>query len=443
MLLKVHFPNISVRTLPHGFLCVVSSKRLRPSSMLTNPNKVLSSANIIPGGLLYKELPTTVLLHTNSSYFRGGSSSSSSSNKITAVISKNMRYGCSNTTMTTTNMTTAKFLLHHQQQLYRGHHHHHHHHHHYCFMKKGREFINVLGFRCNGFLLIKRKYHHATKNQGGELEQCMKQDLYNVNVLASRYGILTIPLAFGLDMALSSYLDIQHSITFEFLTTLTALHASWFFCLYKCLNDLHTANLDPLSNLAKRWDEQEENPIKRSITSSSKKVASSSAYDNVDNDDDREEADSDTMPHSFFTQEEWENARDNNRVRIRNSFDAGLFFPVSFLCAIAPFIPWEMDDDEDDDDEEEDSLYQYIKFPSEILLSQEETTARSLFESVVMNNNGGDLTSILFDSGLIGFCFLASFLSGRKAYRCWRHVQRTPPTNLPILVHLRRSARNS
>jgi hypothetical protein len=309
----------------------------------------------------------------------------------------------------------------------------------YCNVQANRK--NIFGHtqvKRTTLFVTKRNYlANNNNNQGSELERCLKQDSYNVNVSASRYGVLVIPLALVWDMAISSYLDGNPS-TFlvDLLLTLTALHGSWLLCLYQCINQLHTSNLDPLSNLAKRWDEQG-----GAILSNSKKIASPALPSPGDRDIDERGTDNETEQHTFYTQEEWENARDNNKIRIRNSFDVGFFFPASLLCAIAPFIPFELDDDEFDNDEEE-SLYHYLKIPSEIFISQEETTARSLYESLVLSTNGGDLTGILVDYGLIGLCFFASFLAGRRAYRCWNLVQRTPPTNLPILVYLRKCARN-
>ncbi len=309
----------------------------------------------------------------------------------------------------------------------------------YCPAQANRK--NIFGHaevRRTTLFISKRNYIANNNNtQDSELERCMKQDSYNVNVSASRYGVLVLPLTFVWHMVISSYLDgMPSTFLVELLINLSVLHGSWILCLYKCINQLHTSNLDPLSNLAKHWDEQA-----GEILSNSKKIASSALPSPGDRDKDEEETDNESEQHTFYTQEEWENARDNNKIRIRNSFDVGFFFPASLLCAIAPFVPFELDDDEFDTDEEE-SLYHYLKIPSEIFISQEETTTRSLYESLVLSTNGGDLTGILVDYGLIGFCFFASFLAGRRAYRCWNLVQRTPPTNLPILVYLRKCAQN-
>ena len=132
----------------------------------------------------------------------------------------------------------------------------------------------------------------------------------------------------------------------------------------------------------------------------------------------------------LITAEEWEDARNNNYDRIRNSYHAGLFFPVSFLCGIMPFIPFP-DDVDDNDMPKED-----IHFPSSLWEQQEggELTHYSLIDSVL---NGG---SDVLDYGLIGMCLLASVLTGRRAYRSWKIVQSTPPTELPTVVHLRSAA---
>lgn len=247
-----------------------------------------------------------------------------------------------------------------------------------------------------------------------DLEQCMAQDAYNVNVIASRYGMCTIPLAIGLEALVSymidddfsSYYSTSSQISIDILSTLVILHSSWLFTLSKCLKDLHTSKAgDPLSTLAQQWSSS------RPDTTTTYTSTTEDTRRTVEQDDNE---DTTLSSFTFMTQEEWDDARKNNKKRIRNSFDAGLYVCVSFLFASYPFVPLDYFLDDDDD----------------ILL----------FDPGMDNNVTFSSDMFLDSYGTLGICFLASFVTGRKAYKAWKALQHTPPTELPARIYLRRSA---
>ena len=252
-----------------------------------------------------------------------------------------------------------------------------------------------------------RRNNNRNTTTSMDLEQCMAQDDYNVNVIASRYGMCTIPLAISLEALVSYMIDdtitsysTSSQMSIDLLSTLVILHTSWLLTLSKCIHDLHT-QADPLSTLAQQW---------------------SGAATTVDNNTRRSipfnPHDEHNTPPSlydpFMTQEEWDDARQTNKRRLRHSFDAGLFFSVSILLASYPFLPLDVLFDD-----EEDEVVFLDPTISEMTLSS---------------------SDMVLDYGTLGICFIASLLTGRKAYKAWKALQHTPPTELPAKIYLRRSA---